>query len=161
MVSVVPTRAPRGYVPLTIHRQINSCYSLTNRWGSQRRIPDVTACTKQEDVDSHLGSYAPTSAILDRSRQRVVLTFSPVVFQTGNRYQIEALQLSDIYGAELEDDARTLTVQLPAPTLTETIVYPNPVECNQVTFDKLPIGTHIYIYDVAGNCIASFARTES
>ena len=26
--------------------------------------------------------------------------------------------------------------------------------------DKLPIGTHIYIYDVAGNCIASFDRTE-
>jgi hypothetical protein len=90
----------------------------------------------------------------------VVLTFAPVIFQTGNRYQIEALQISDIHGAELEDDAKILAILLPAPTLTQTIVYPNPVECNQVTFDKLPIGTNIYIYDVAGNCIASFARTE-
>lgn len=105
-------------------------------------------------------SYVPISAILDRSGQRVVLTFSPAVFQTGNHYQIEALQLSDIYGTELDDDARMLTILLPTPTLAETIVYPNPVECNQVTFDKLPLGTHIYIYDAAGNCIASLDRTE-
>ena len=86
-------------------------------------------------------SYAPTSAILDRSGHRVVLTFPPAVFRTGNHYQIEALQLSDMDGAALADDARTLTVLLPAPTLTETIVYPNPAEGNAVTFAKLPIGT--------------------
>ena len=115
---------------------------------------------KQEDIEGHSSIYAPISAILDRSRQRVVLTFPHAVFETGNRYEIEALKLSDISGAELEDEGRILTILLPAPTLAETIVYPNPVECDQVTFDRLPMGTHIYIYDVAGNCIASFDRTE-
>ena len=105
--------------------------------------------------------YAPRSAMLDQARKRVILTFSPEVFRTGNHYQIEALQLSDIYGANLAEDARMLTIMLPAPTLAEAIVYPNPVmACNQVTFDKLPAGTNIYIYDVSGNCIASLTRTE-
>ena len=115
---------------------------------------------KQEGAENYSGNYAPTSAILDRSQQRVVLTFPSAVFRTGNRYQIEALQLSDMYGAELADDASTLTILLPALTLAETMVYPNPAECNEVTFDKLPIGTNIYIYDVAGNCLASFEKTE-
>ena len=53
-----------------------------------------------------------------------------------------------------------LTITLPSAKLAETIVYPNPVEYDQVTFDKLPVGTDIYIYDVSGNCIASFAKTE-
>ena len=54
-----------------------------------------------------------------------------------------------------------LTIMLPALTLAEVVVYPNPVaECNEVTFDKLPAGTNIYIYDVSGNCIASLIRTE-
>ena len=116
---------------------------------------------KQGNAENGSESYAPRSAILDHTRKRVVLTFSPKVFRTGNRYQIEALQLSDIDGADLADDARMLTIMLPAPTLAEVIVYPNPVAaCNQVTFDKLPAGTDIYIYDVSGNCIASLIRTE-
>ena len=158
-VSVMPTRRPRlraaDYSPPNqLLLQFDKPMGISATYAGRYRLH------KQGDVESHLGSYAPSSAILDRSRKRVVLTFAPVIFQTGNRYQIEALQISDIHGAELEDDAKILTILLPAPTLTQTIVYPNPVECNQVTFDKLPIGTNIYIYDVAGNCIASFARTE-
>ena len=106
-------------------------------------------------------SYTPRSAILDQTQKRVVLTFPPKVFRTGNHYQIEALQLSDIYGADLAEDARMLTIMLPTPTLAEVIVYPNPVAaCHEVTFDKLPAGTDIYIYDVSGNRIAAFPRTE-
>ena len=115
---------------------------------------------KYVGTDSELETYTPRSAILDKTQQRVLLTFPPEVFQTGNRYQIEALQLSDMEGANLADDASTLTITLPAPKLAETIVYPNPAACDQVTFDKLPIGTHIDIYDVSGNRIASFAKTE-
>ena len=115
---------------------------------------------KYGDAESELEIYTPRSAMLDKTQQRVLLTFPPEVFQTGNRYQIEALQLSDMDGANLADDARTLTITLPAPKLAETIVYPNPAACDQVTFDKLPAGTHIYIYDVSGNCIASLAKTE-
>ncbi len=159
LISVVPTRRPRLHA---------ADYSPPNQLLLQFDKPMGISATqigryrlhKQEDIEGHSSIYAPTSAILDRSRQRVVLTFPHAVFETGNRYEIEALQLSDISGAELEEEGRTLTILLPAPTLAETIVYPNPVECDQVTFDRLPMGTHIYIYDVAGNCIASFDRTE-
>ncbi|MCY3741629.1 MAG: S8 family serine peptidase [Candidatus Poribacteria bacterium] len=115
---------------------------------------------KYGSVDREPEIHTPRSAILDKTQQRVLLTFPSEVFQTGNRYQIEALQLSDMDGANLADDARTLTITLPAPKLAETIVYPNPAVYDQVTFDNLPAGTHIYIYDVSGNCIASFAKTE-
>ena len=105
--------------------------------------------------------HTPRSAILHRTGQRVLLTFPAAVFRTGTHYQIEVGQVSDTNGAALADDARTLTITLSAPQLAETIVYPNPAAaCNQVTFDKLPIGTHIDIYDVSGNRIASFAKTE-
>ena len=116
--------------------------------------------SKQGGAKSDLERWTPRSAILDKTRQRVVLTFPLEVFQTGSRYQIEAFQLSDIHGAALEDDASVLTITLPAPKLAETIVYPNPAACDQVTFENLPAGTHIYIYDVSGNRIASLAQTE-
>lgn len=160
LISVTQTRRPRlraaDYSPPN-----QLLLQFDKPMGISATYPGRYRLYKQEGAENHSDSYAPTSAILDKSQQRVVLTFSPTVFRTGNRYQIEALQLSDMYGAELEDDTRTLTILLPAPTLAETIVYPNPVACNQVTFDKLPKGTNIYIYDVAGNCIASFDRTET
>ncbi|MDE0554293.1 MAG: FG-GAP-like repeat-containing protein, partial [Candidatus Poribacteria bacterium] len=159
LVSVTPTRRPRLQAadyspPNQLLLQFDKPMGLSATHAGRYRL------YKQEGTDSHSGSHTPTSAILDKSGHRVVLTFSPAVFRTGNRYQIEALQLSDMDGAALADDARTLTVLLPALTLTETIVYPNPAEGNAVTFDKLPIGTSIHIYDVAGNCIAAFERTE-
>ena len=159
LVSVMPTRRPRLHAaayspPNQLLLQFDKPMGLSAIHAGRYRL------YKQEAADDHSGHYAPISAILDRSGHRVVLTFPAAVFRTGTHYQIEALQLSDIHGAALADDAKTLTVQLPAPTLTEAIVYPNPAECDAVTFDKLPIGTHISIYDIAGNCIASFERTE-
>ncbi len=115
---------------------------------------------KYGSIESEPEMYTPRSAILDRTGQRVLLTFPAAVFRTGNRFQIEVGQVSDTDGADLADDARTLTITLPAPPLAETIVYPNPAACNQVTFDRLPIGTRIDLYDVSGNRIASFAETE-
>ncbi len=116
---------------------------------------------KYGSPDSGSEIHTPRSAILDRSGQRVILTFPAAVFRTGTHYQIEVGQVSDTNGADLADDARTLTITLPAPQLAETLVYPNPAAaCDQVTFDKLPIGTHIDIYDVSGNRIAAFAKTE-
>ena len=159
-VSVVPTQRPR---------LLTAALSSPNQLLLQFDKPMGTSATRagryrlynQEDVVNGSDSYTPRSAILDKTRKRVVLTFPPEVFRTGNRYQIEALQLSDIYGASLAADARALTITLSAPTLAAAIVYPNPVEeCNRVTFDKLPTRTSIYIYDVSGNCIASLARTE-
>lgn len=159
-ISVVPTRRPR------LHAAV---YSPPNQLLLEFDKPMGISAThagryrlhKQGNAGNRSESYAPHSAILNQAGKRVVLTFSPKVFRTGNRYQIEALQLSDIYGADLAENAKMLTIMLPAPTLAEVIVYPNPAAgCDQVTFDKLPAGTNIYIYDVGGNCIASLTRTE-
>lgn len=158
-VSVVATRQPRLR---------DAVYSPPNQLSLVFDKPMGVSATyagryrlhKYRSMDSEPEVYTPRSAILDKTGQRVLLTFPLEVFQTGDRYQIEALQLSDIYGADLEDNARMLTITLPAPKLAETIVYPNPATCDQVTFDNLPAGTNVYIYDVSGNCIASLAKTE-
>ena len=157
--SVVPTRQPRLR---------DALYSPLNQLSLVFDKPMGVSAThtgryrlhKYGSTDSELETYTPRSAILDKTQQRVVLTFPPEVFQTGNRYRIEALQLSDTDGAELADDASMLTITLPVPKLAETIVYPNPATCDQVTFDNLPAGTNIYIYDISGNRIASLAKTE-
>ena len=159
-ISVVPTRRPRLHAavpspPNQLLLEFDKPMGVSATHAGRYRLH------KHGNVENGSESYTPRSAILDKTRNRVVLTFSPKVFRTGNRYQIEALQLSDIYGADLAEDAGMLTIMLPVPTLAEVIVYPNPVaECNQVTFDKLPAGTSIYIYDVSGNCVASLTRTE-
>ena len=159
-ISVVPTRRPRlltavlsppNQLLLTFDKPMGISAAHAGRY----RLRGKGNWENGSDY------YAPRSAILDKTQKRVILTFSPEVFRTGNRYQIEALRLSDIYGAPLAEDARMLTIMLPASTLAEVLVYPNPVEaCHQVTFDKLPAGTNIYIYDVSGNRIASLTRTE-
>ncbi len=158
-VSVVATQRPRLR---------NAVYSPPNQLSLAFDKPMGISATyagryrlhKQQDMASEIESYTPRSVILDKTGHRVVLTFPSTVFRTGSRYQIEALQLSDIHGADLEDDARILTITLPVPELGDIIVYPNPAKCDQVTFDKLPAGIQIYIYDVSGKCIASFAKTE-
>ena len=158
-ISVVATRQPRLR---------DAVYSPPNQLSLVFDKPMGVSATyagryrlhKYGGMDSEPEVYTPRSAILDKTGQRVLLTFPSEVFQTGNRYRVEALQLSDLDGADLADDASMLTITLPSLKLAETIVYPNPAECDQVTFDNLPIGTHIYIYDVSGNCIASFAKTE-
>ena len=159
-VSVVPTQRPRLHAavpspPNQLLLKFDKPMGISAAHASRYRLH------KWENAENTSESYTPHSAILDQGGKRVVLTFSPKVFRTGNRYQIEAFQLSDIHGADLAEDARMLTIMLPASTLAEVIVYPNPVAaCNRVTFDKLPAGTDIYIYDVSGNCIASLIRTE-
>ena len=160
LVSVVPTRRPRltAAVPSPPNQLIvvfDKSMGVSTTHAGRYRLH------KLGNTENTSESYTPRSAILDQGGKRVVLTFSPKVFRTGNRYQIEAFQLSDIHGADLAEDARMLTIMLPASTLAEVIVYPNPATaCNRVTFDKIPAGTDIYIYDVSGNCIAAFPRTE-
>ena len=159
-VSVAPTQRPRLHT--AVHSPPNQLLlEFDKPMGISATDAGRYRLHKQRNSENGSEHYTPRSAILDKAGKRVVLTFSPEVFRTGNRYQIEALQLSDIYGADLAEDARMLTIVLPAPMLAEVIVYPNPVTtCNQVTFDKLPAGTDVYIYDVSGNCIASLTRTE-
>ena len=158
-VSVAATQRPR--LQAAVYSPPNQLsLAFDKPMGISATYPGRYRLHKRNDIEVGLTSYTPRSAILDKTQQRVVLTFPPEVFQIGTRYQIEALQLSDIYGADLADDGRMLMITLPAPKLAETIVYPNPAACDRVTFDNLPVGTQIYVYDVSGNCITSFAKTE-
>ena len=107
----------------------------------------------QNDDETELSNaeyFAPQSAIYDRSHKRVILTFTANVLNADNYYEIETFQLSDIYGAEIPEDERTLTVEFSIQSHTKMVVYPNPARDNQVTFDRLPASSRIYIYDVAG-----------
>ena len=159
-ISVVPTRRPRLLTAL-LSPPNQLLLTFDKPMGVSATHAGRYLLRGKENWENGSDHYAPRSAILDKTQKRVMLTFTPEVFRTGNRYQIEVSQLSDIYGADLAEDARVLTIMIPAPTLAEVIVYPNPVAaCNQVTFDKLPAGTNIYIYDVSGSRIASFTRTE-
>ncbi len=152
-VPVMPTAQPR----LTLAR-----YSPPNQLAlqfdkpmeSRAAHPGQYLLRKLDPADVINITFTPQSAILDKSRQRVILTFPASTLQLSNRYQIETLQLSDIHGAPIAEDAKMLTLTLGAQTLTDAIVYPNPTRCNQITFDKLPEGTRIGIYDLEGNRIS-------
>ena len=170
-VSVVPTPPPRlrsaVYSPphqllLQFDKRMGPAAAHPAQYRLHSQTNDNTKAINPRfaGVHTHSGNYAPRSAILDKSLQRVVLTFPSGVFRTDSHYQIETLQLADIYGAAIAADARMLPVAFSAQPLTEAIVYPNPARGNQVTFARLPEGTRIYIYDVGGNCIASLVTTE-
>ncbi len=160
VVSVVPTRAPRlleavlsppNRLLLTFDKPMGPAAAHTGQY----------RLYKQDALENDVETDSPRSAVLDRTAKRVVLTFSPALFRTGTRYRIEASHLTDRDGTPLAADAQALTVELPAPTLAEVIVYPNPAEtCDRVMFDRLPAGTDIHIYDAGGNCIAALARTD-
>ena len=154
MVSAV--HSPRHQILITFDKPMDISAANPSRYRLHRQ-------KKQDDGKTEVSSmqdYVPQSAIFDRSRKRVVLTFSTDIFNAENSYQIETFQLSDIYGAEIPEDRRTLAVNFPEYSHSGMIVYPNPARGDQVTFDRLPAGSSIYIYDVGGNRIASFVSTE-
>lgn len=164
-VSIMPTTPPRlisaVYSPphqilIAFDKPMNTTAANPSRYQLHQQ-------KKQNDGKTEFSStenYAPQSAIFDKSRKRVVLTFSNDIFNSDNNYQIEAFQLSDIYRAEISEDGRTLAVEFPEYTDSEIIVFPNPARGNQVTFDRLPVGSSIHIYDVGGNLIASLNAIE-
>lgn len=173
-VPVVPTPAPRMssavYSPphqllLRFDKPMGPAAAQPAQYRLHRQKNDnitrnpIAQRASSTEINS-TGNYAPRSAMLDKSLQRVVLTFPSGVFRTDNRYQIETLQLADIHGAPIAADARMLPVAFSVQPLTEAIVYPNPAGGNQVTFARLPEGTRIYVYDMGGNCIASLVTTE-
>ena len=164
-VSVIPTAPPQMtsavYSPphqllLTFNKPMHITVASPSRYQLHRQKKQDGSGTEVSNTDK----YVPQSAIFDRSRKRVVLTFSTNVFNADNYYEIETFQLSDIYGTEIPKDKGTLAVEFPIQSHVEMIVYPNPARDNQVTFDRLPAGSSVYIYDVSGNRIASLIPTE-
>lgn len=103
----------------------------------------------------------PISAILDQSHSRVVLTFMNGTINENNYYKIETIQLSDKNGMGIIDSSRFFPVEVGSFNHIEMIAYPNPADGNQITFDKLPFGAKIHIFNVSGNLIKTFLTQES
>ena len=104
--------------------------------------------------------YVPISAILDQSHSRVVLTFMSGTINENNNYQIESIELIDKNGTGIIDSSRFYPVEVGSYTDIDMIAYPNPADGNQITFDKLPSGANINIFNVSGNLIKSFLSQE-
>lgn len=154
MISAV--YSPPQQILLTFDKPMDTTAANPSRYRLHRQ-------KTQNDGETELSNteyYAPRSVIFDRSRKRVVLTFSTNVFNEENYYEIETFQLSDIYGAEIPENESTLVVEFPKNSHSGMIVYPNPARGNQVTFDRLPASSQINIYDVSGNHVASFVPAE-
>ena len=107
----------------------------------------------------------PSSALLDRGKKRVILTFDAGKLLPGETYDIVALNVWDVDKIFISPEANSQRVTIPAEEipkvpadLTQAIVYPNPVSPNEnhlgrVTFANLPAATKISIYNLAGELI--------
>ncbi len=103
----------------------------------------------------------PISAILDQSHSRVVLTFLSGEIDESNSYKIETIELTDKNGMGIIESSRFFPVEVGSFTDIGMIAYPNPADGNQITFDKLPSGAKINIFNVSGNLIETLHFQES
>lgn len=164
-VPVIPTTPPKLIAaihspPHQLLLKFDKPMGTAAAYPSRYRLHRQKTQNNDKTALSNTEYYAPQSAIFDRSHKRVVLTFSDNVFSPDYNYKIETLQLSDVHGADITEDTKILTVEFPVQSQSEVIVYPNPARDNKITFDRLPAASRIYIYDVAGNRVASLVPTE-
>jgi len=114
----------------------------------------------------------PSSALLDRSKKRVILTFDAGKLLRGKSYDIVALNVWDADKTLISSEVNSQRIRIPAeeipnvPTdLTQAIAYPNPVSPNEyhvskVIFANLPGGTKISIYNITGELIEQLDATD-
>ena len=103
----------------------------------------------------------PSSALLDKSDERVILAFDAGTLLPGKTYDVVVLNVRDtdriLISAKYSSQSITVpdkeTPTIPAD-LSQAIVYPNPIRpkhhTGKVTFANLPTDTLISIYNVAG-----------
>ena len=130
-------------------------------------------------VTKRIDGVTPASAIRDRMGMRALLVFDedsllahfgqPLTAKA-DQYEITVSNVTDID----ENPIRASTRPLEIPTsvvaaavsdLTQVRVYPNPVRPNRadkgvVTFDRLPIGTRIQLFDARGALLETLNVTE-
>ncbi len=129
-------------------------------------------------VAKRIDGVTPVSAIRDREGTRALLTFDARKFLTHFRQPLtaktDAYEITVSNVTDLDDNpirAATRPLEIPF-TVTDTVsdlkqarVYPNPVRPNTVdkgaiTFDKLPIGTRIQLFDTNGVLLETLNVTE-
>ena len=130
-------------------------------------------------ITKRIDGVTPISAIRDRMGTRALLVFDkdsllshfgqPLTAET-DQYEITVSNVTDID----ENPIRAATRPLEIPPsvggaavsdLTQVRVYPNPVRPNRadkgvITFDRLPIGTRIQLFDARGALLETLNVTE-
>ena len=115
----------------------------------------------------------PISVIRDRMGTRAILTFQAADLVSGRTYEITVSDVKDTDRNPINLLEATQTFDVPLETdldnfkdFSKARVYPNPVRPNEshknaVTFDRLPIGTIIEIYNTNGERLDRLTVTAS
>ena len=148
--------SPPNQVLLSFNRQMEASTAIPSRYLLHR----LSNVENTESVNTNGQVFSPQSAIFDRSKKRVILSFENSVFFENYLYEIETIGLTDIKGSKIPDDKRKIRVELKEDTDSRVLVYPNPARGNVVTFDSLPADSTIFIYDVSGHRIKTLNSTE-
>lgn len=125
---------------------------------------------------NQLEGLLPMSAIRDRMGTRVLLTFNIEKLQrltsvVTNQYEIAINNLTDIdenpiHAAVSPVDLRQNLSAFEVKDFTQLRVYPNPVHPHiadkaAITFDRVPIGTHIQLFTPKGELLENLNVSES
>ena len=120
-----------------------------------------------------LAGTNPISVIRDRMGTRATLTFRAADLVPGRTYEITVSDVRDTDRNPINLLEATQTFDVPLETgfdsfqdFSEVRVYPNPIRPNEfhksaVTFDRLPTGTTIEIYNTNGERLDSLIVTPS
>ena len=125
---------------------------------------------------NQLVGLLPMSAIRDRMGTRVLLTFDTEKLQTlssvsTKQHEIAITSLTDIDENPIHAAASPVDLQQHVNTFevkdfTQLRVYPNPVRPHiadkaAITFDRVPIGTHIQLFTPKGELLENLSVSES
>lgn len=170
-VSVTPRTAPKivsanykvpNWIIVTFDRQMSSTINDERRYLLRKK--------------NQLAGLLPMSAIRDRMGTRVLLTFDTEKLQTlssvsTKQHEIAITSLTDIDENPIHAAASPVDLQQPVNTFevkdfTQLRVYPNPVRPHiadkaAITFDRVPIGTHIQLFTPKGELLENLSVSES
>ena len=170
-VSATPRLAPKivsaAYIPpnwviVTFDREMNTTISDARRFLLRK--------------PNQLSGLRPMSAIRDRMGTRALLAFDTDSLQSliavpTNRYEITVSNVADIDENQIRAatslvEIRQSDAKTEVKDFTKLRVYPNPVRPNlsdkgTITFDKVPIGTHIQVFTPKGELLENLNVTES
>lgn len=170
-VSVTPRTAPKivrtnyqvpNWIIVTFDRRMGSTINDERRYLLREK--------------NQLAGLLPMSAIRDRMGTRVLLTFNTEKIQAltsvaTNQYEIAINNLTDIdenpiHAAASPVDLRQHASTFEVKDLTQLRVYPNPVRPHivdkaAITFDRVPIGTHIQLFTPKGELLENLSVSES
>jgi len=166
LVSVVPDNPPELLSAKYIEPD-RVCLEFDKQMSNS--LGNINLYSVIEQASSPDEKYHPSSAILVEMSHKLILTFEKGIFTAGQTYILEFKELRSKNRVALDLTEIQFTVpgtSVQQRILSKAIVYPNPVRPNKnnvgyVTFDNLPTGTTIRIYNVNGLLLEEMKVTES